>query len=162
MKTPDEIKHRLELCACGSDEGSCMEVCSYHGGEAGKFCTEVLASQALAYIRQLEARVAELEKPLEPMTLDEVVEKSKRVNDNVIWLERPDEEYGYDDAECIPALVSNRSRIGADCIQYVRFLTWPKQEIFFDISGEDKADYGKTWRCWSRRPTDEERGGGVG
>ena len=68
MKTPDEIKRGLELCACGSDEGSCMEVCSYHGGEAGKFCTEVLASQALSYIRELEAKVAEYEKYAPPVT----------------------------------------------------------------------------------------------
>ena len=110
---------------------------------------------ALAYIRELEAKVAEYEKPLMPLTLDEVIEKSKRLSDNVIWLEQPDEEYGYDDTECIPALLSNFSRVGASDIQYVKFLVWPKNEIVFPVINE--SDYGETWRCWSRRPTGKER-----
>lgn len=152
MKLSEKVKKGITHCI---ESKACIE-CPYDGRDFPR-CFVRIGKDVLSYIRELEARLAEYEKPLRPMTLDEVVEKSKRVNDNVIWLERPDEEYGYDDAECIPALVSNRSRIGADYIQYVRFLAWPKQEIFFDISDEDKEDYGRTWRCWSRRPTDDER-----
>lgn len=62
MKTPDEIKRGAELCANGVDDGSCMKVCPYHGGEPGLYCFEALAKDCLAYIRELEAKVAELEK----------------------------------------------------------------------------------------------------
>ena len=154
MKTPEKIKKGLEYI---STTNIARKVAIAKAGRMPYEYAEEAAADAFAYIRELEARLAEHEKPLKLMTLDEVVEKSKRVNDNVIWLERPDEEYGYDDAECIPALVSNHSSIGADCIQYVRFLAWPKREIVFDIADEDKDDYGKTWRCWSHRPTEEER-----
>ena len=58
MKTPDEIKRGAELCVNGVDDGFCMKVCPYHGGEPGLYCFEALAKDCLTYIRELEARLA--------------------------------------------------------------------------------------------------------
>lgn len=148
MKTPEEIKKGLECCIkdCNWENG-----CLY--GAFDK-CTTAMMEDALALIRQLEAKLAEYEKPLVPMTFEDVIEKSKRIDDNAIWLEQPDEEYGYDDTDCIPALVSNFANYRTE-IQYLLFLVWPKREIIFPVA--EKGCYGKTWRCWPRKPTDEER-----
>ena len=143
MKTPDEIKRGAELCANGVDEGFCMSVCPYRGGAYGLRCIEAVAKDCLTYIRQLEARVAEYEKPNKPLTIDEMVA-----------------EYG----QTVP--------LGIDCSYVVEFredgymtrclidrmgqvvvAAWNCEAI--DLLFE--RDYGKTWRCWPRRPTDEER-----
>jgi len=152
MKTPDEIKKGLEVCAI--ERGPCG--CCPYRRDNSSGCIPHKSSDALAYIEQLETKVAEYERPILPLTLDEVIEKSKNVSDNVVWLESPDKEYGYDDTECVPALLSNFSRVGASGIQYVRFLVWPKHEVIFPAN--DEINYGRTWRCWPRKPTDEERG----
>lgn len=141
MKTPDEIKRGLEFCSTTPYPKECIVRCAY-------------ADDALSYIRELEVKVAKYEKPLRPMTLEEVVEKSKNIYDNIVWLEYPDEEDG-DDTECVPALVSNISRIFTPGIQSVKFLMWPKYELVFPVT--EGTEYGGKWRCWTRRPTDEER-----
>lgn len=50
MKTPDEIKKGLSMCS-GETRRTCSE-CPYYLGEA---CCDQCESDALAYIRQLEA-----------------------------------------------------------------------------------------------------------
>lgn len=88
-----------------------------------------------------------------PMSLEAVLEKSMHIDDNVIWLEQPDED---GDTCVVPALVSNYSRYDVHGIQNVKFLVWPKDEEIFPVVGQ--TDYGRSWRCWANRPTDEERG----
>lgn len=51
MKTPDKIKKGLEAC---SASGGCR-ICPYHELGSGKKCIPAVSSDALAYIRQLEA-----------------------------------------------------------------------------------------------------------
>lgn len=53
MKTPEEIKRRLELCSVESGSGTC-EGCPYIEDEE---CISHGNRDALAYIRQLEAKV---------------------------------------------------------------------------------------------------------
>lgn len=167
MKTPEEINGALEcyikLSSCECD-GMCSK-CAINN--VYEIFSDAIADE-MTYRRQLETRIveankmlddlraklAEYEKPLVPLPFEDVIGKSKLIYDNAIWLEQPDEEYGYDDTECIPALVSNFANYGMG-IQYLRFLVWPKREIVFHVS--EKDCYGKTWRCWSRNPTDEER-----
>ena len=118
METHDEIKRWITHCI---ENNACVE-CLYDGRDFPD-CLRRMGRATLIYIRELEAKVAELdkrceayalnattaireleetklrcleqikvyadklaeyEKPLKPMTLDEVVEKSKRVDDNVI------------------------------------------------------------------------------
>lgn len=58
MKTPDSIKKGLELC--GVLDGDC-ENCPYDDGPQ-LLCADRLRKDALAYIRQLESRLAHVER----------------------------------------------------------------------------------------------------
>lgn len=63
MKTPDEIKKGLEACVAGECRSKRHE-CPYRNyGE----CTMALSENALTYIHELEAKLAEYEKPLVPL-----------------------------------------------------------------------------------------------
>lgn len=57
MKTPDKIKKGLELHT-DFDESCVGKGCPFAGGEAGEYCVDILARDALAYIRQLEQQNA--------------------------------------------------------------------------------------------------------
>ena len=130
MKTPEEIKLGLEACADNEDCANCpyVEVLG---------CARVLNTDALAYIRQLEAKLAECEKPLVPLTFEEAI-----LDDS--FLERKDGSY-------------------VDMALNDFAVNMPEEGfMLLTVHGDDdlrldRDDYGKTWRCWSRRPTDEER-----
>ena len=97
-----------------------------------------------------------LDKPMQkPLTLEEMWEKSKKVSDNVVWLEFREENEDYLDV--MPALISNTTpwpfmMNHPPTKRYFRFLIWPK-----DIIEVEKEKYGEKHRCWASRPTDEER-----
>jgi hypothetical protein len=57
MKTPEEIKKGLDVC--GTLDGDC-ENCPYDGLQI--FCGDRLRKDALAYIQQLESRLAHVER----------------------------------------------------------------------------------------------------
>lgn len=83
------------------------------------------------------------EPPLKPLTWEEAIEDD-------YYLERVGDEY-VDVALNLLATstISPDTPAPFDC-------------IYFRTHDEDnfklmRADYGKTWRCWSRRPTPEER-----
>lgn len=124
MKTPDEIRRLL----------------ANHKNYI--YSAEELFADALAYIRQLEARVAELEKPLEPM---EPLPEVQIYGCEPVWLEMR--------AEC------DEPRIADISISFVN----PAERAEIAFIGQTRRAhlrfdyYGKTWRCWPRRPTDEER-----
>ena len=120
-----EIKQGLMACA---DYKNCTD-CPYNCEEEG--CMRALTADALTLIRQLEAKLAEYEKPLVPMTLEEVKRHVKEPEAELVWL---------DDVE-------EPSNTG-----------WTYSHIICDwLHGFDERTYGKEWRCWSRKPTDEER-----
>lgn len=55
MKTPDEIKTGLEVCASGAEFGCIDRFCPYgYLEDEGECCDSVLCNDALAYIHQLE------------------------------------------------------------------------------------------------------------
>lgn len=149
MKTPDEIKRGLE--ACSADEcHSKRHECPYRDESE---CTMTLSEDALAYIQQLEAKLAEYEKPLVPLTLEEVFAVS-RDEGNIVWLEYRDDAAvrcgynGYYEPQHIMA--------------YTAFGGYKGEVTFYPPGAEtektpDPAVYGIGWRCWPRKPTDEER-----
>ena len=53
MKKTEEIKKGLRICAVG-----CNQDCPYIGCTEDYSCQEVIVSDALAYIEQLEAQLA--------------------------------------------------------------------------------------------------------
>lgn len=77
MKTPEEIKKGLECC--GADE-PCEECCPYH--PEVNSCIEMIARDALFYIRQLENQIADLGKKV-PKWID-VDERLPDKNENVL------------------------------------------------------------------------------
>lgn len=125
MKKPDEIKKLL----------------ANHKNYI--YSAEELFADALSYIRELEAKVAEPGKPNKPLTLDEIVAEYGRTVPLGI-------DCGY--------VVEFReegyvTRCLIDRIGSVVVAAWNCEAI--DLLFE--RDYGKTWRCWPRRPTEEER-----
>lgn len=60
MKTPDEIKKGLECCANGNLV--CTGRCVYEDDCCFPDCKEELQTDALAYIQQLESRLAKVER----------------------------------------------------------------------------------------------------
>lgn len=88
---------------------------------------------------------AELLKEQEPrvMTLEEVEDAL----DSVVWVDRP----LFDNSSSEYALIDSYSRK----LQTVE-LRYP----FCDKDYKERSDYatyGKTWRCWTARPTEEQR-----
>lgn len=140
MKTPDEIKRGLEACIAGECNSKRI-TCPYR--KAGD-CTTAVVVDALAYIRQLEERVAELEKPLEPMALDEAYEADYcYIEDNVKGSSEPHVVL----LGMMTANSKNEKRVEI-------------MEFGEDVDYCAKLScevYGKTWRCWPRRPTEAER-----
>lgn len=144
MKTPEEIKKGLECCLM-YDGDVCGKLCPYRGRPCHN---DNEKKDALAYIRQLEARLveanktsddlrsklAEYEKPLVPLTLDDILKLDD--TGDAWWVE-------YKGGNLTPTILTN------DCHQYgEQILHGYVLKLY---------DYGKTWRCWARKPTDEER-----
>lgn len=65
MKTPEDIKKCLEVCA--TLDGDC-ENCPYDGLQI--FCTDRMRKDALAYIQQLESRIAQVERERDAAVAD--------------------------------------------------------------------------------------------
>lgn len=127
MKMPDEIKKGLEYLA--TTDVTLKAKLAKRGLPYAY--AEDIASDALTYIQQLEANLAEYEKPLVPMSLEEVKMHVKEPEAEPVWLEDVEEP----------------SNTG-----------WTYSHIIYDwMHGFDERTYGKEWRCWSRKPTEEER-----
>lgn len=98
-----------------------------------------LAEDALSLLKAQQERIAELEVAQEPrlMTLEEVHEMS--------W------DYCYLEEEVIKDNVLQKY-----CGKHrVKCITWPTIASCVLAFGDDA--YGKRWRCWTARPTDEQR-----
>lgn len=112
-----------------------------------------LLNDMLEEIKRLETKLAEYNKPLEPLTLEEVFAVS-RDEGNIVWLEYRDENAvrcGYN-GYCEPQHI----------MVYTAFGGYKGEVTFYPPGAEtektpDPDVYGIGWRCWSRKPTDEER-----
>ena len=137
MADREKLIRGLELCAYDPDPGqelkeirSCPECPYYRAG-----CSPQLIRDALALLREQEPRV---------MTLGDI----RRDHDRVLWIECDD---------------SKTQSIGQYCGQ----VCWHDRHIGkwerFVIIGfandylhRETEMYGKTWRCWSAKPTPEQ------
>ena len=136
MKTPEEIKKGLECCACGN---MCRGYCPYDGGGDGIYgCTSELSRDAIALIHQLEAKLAKYEKPLVP--LPEV-----QIYNDPVWLEMRAEGVDLMIADIVPSFDEPGSKAEIMLLGNAR-----RAHLLY-------AHYGSSWRCWPRKPTDEER-----
>lgn len=133
MELSDKIKRGIAKCGKNS---TCRD-CPYYEYYSAH-CVHILHADALAYIRQLEAKVAELEKPLEPMTWEEAM-----MDDFFIEIRGDD---------CIDGALNDFAVDGDE--GYVWISTRNRAE---DESKLMRSDYGRLWRGWHRRPTELER-----
>lgn len=134
MPDRDKVIKGLECCC---SDGCYDPVCPYNDPEesgcAG--CVSKLAADALALLREQEPRVMTLEevKAMKRLTICAVEQRSKVIKNTF------NAEYG-----------------GIVTLGNENF-------IDFGLYGDTKryrrteAGYGITWRCWTARPTDEQR-----
>ena len=88
----------------------------------------------MAYLVVTLEELKRVKGPQKPLTLDDVLSLDS-IGD-AWWVE-------YKDGNLVPTILTN------DCHQY--------GEQILDGYTFKLFDYGKTWRCWISKPTDEER-----
>lgn len=133
MERFDKVCNGLE---CHAQKGTCGGDCPYY---AHGTCSEPLCADALALIQKQQARIEELEatQTARVMSLEEVLDMS--------W------DYCYLEEETIKDKV-----LQAYCGKHrVKCITWPSIASYRMMLGDEA--YGKRWRCWTQRPTDEQR-----
>lgn len=99
-------------------------------------CTarENLIDYAIAKLKELEARVL-------------TIEKMEDALDTVVWLDMPGSENLADGYSLIMAYSHKNGFVLMDS----PFGDNPSQDRY------EYSEYGKTWRCWSSRPTEKQR-----
>ena len=139
---PEEIKKGLECCTAPMlAHDSCPYKADRNPFEV--ICKDRVMEDALALIHQLEAKLAEYEKPLVPLTLEEA--KALRG----VWIE--DDGCCWGDDEPHPAMWDGR--VNGHFHQFIdEHYSEEEEHVYFE-----ETEYNKTWRCWPRKPTDEER-----
>lgn len=95
--------------------------------------TDGILEDALALLKVQEPRV---------MTLEEVIE---RRDSDAVWVEHMDGEMIVQPAVLLPSFLD----IGKDCIHFAS--SWRTGGSY------GRRSYGTKWRCWTSRPTDEQR-----
>jgi len=133
MEQFEKVAKGLE---CHSSRGDCTSDCPYMSSGC---CSEPLCADALALIQQQQERIMELEaaRKARVMTLEEV--------HDMAW------DYCYLEEEVIKDNVLQKY-----CGKHrVKCITWPSIASCVLTYGDDA--YGKRWRCWTQRPTDEQR-----
>ena len=143
MRDVDGKKVREGL-RCHSDvfneEPDC-EHCEYDNAS----CGYEIPSDALALIRQQQARIAELEaaQMARVMSLEEL----ENALDTVVWVEEPEFE---NFADHYALIVAYSHKVGFVRVSF-GFAEMPVDCVY------EYENYGKKWRCWTQRPTDEQR-----
>ena len=128
----EKVIKGLNSCS-GSDP--CVNSCPYYDNCGNNYsCTSNLAKDALALLKEQEAKIL-------------TVNQLEDALDTVVWLETPVSEN----------LADGYSLIMAYSHKYgYMFFDSP----FGDNPSQDRleySEYGKSWRCWNKRPTDEQR-----
>lgn len=131
MADREKVIKGLECCSEMS--GDECQKCPYSSECLGVNCPvgmPHLANDALELLKEQESRV---------LTLSEINKNS------FVW---------YENKKCLrlfPALV-----VDCQCITRHKFIV---EDVFFDVGTYMPEDvhYGKSWRCWNYKPTDEQR-----
>jgi hypothetical protein len=139
----EKVLFGMECLEDGKTDEECKR-CPYQPYRFGH-CKYDVMRDALAVIRQQQERIKELEagQTARVMTLEEV----ENALDTVVWLEEPEFENFADHYALIMAY---SHKVGFVLVSFG----------FADMPVDCKykyEDYGKKWRCWTQRPTDEQR-----
>jgi len=132
MADKEKVIRGLEIC---TNPGSCSERCPYYHIEITEgSCDYFLLTDALALLKEQEPRV---------MTVEEVINAKDKTD---VWL---------DELDCVvvAATISNWVESKNHVVTFF-------YGIEHTTSGERdymNNNYNRTWRCWTARPTDEQR-----
>ena len=132
MAELEKVIKGLEICIRVQDNEKCPDECPYRKDIC--YGTVGLMADALSLLKAQEARV---------MTLEEIEDAL----DNVVWLDIPGAENLADGFSLIMAYSRKNGFVLLDS----PFGDNPSQDRF------EYTYYNKTWRCWTARPTDEQR-----
>lgn len=132
----EKVRKGLEICTESTRYEDCI-TCPYHEDYYPNVCRHANKKDALALIRQQHERIAELEgaQTARVMTLEEVVSAE------CVWIEY---------AVSGDVVIAFPWDIELTDDTY-NFVCNPNCIVEF------KSLYGKEWRCWTKRPTDEQR-----
>lgn len=145
MKQFEKVEKGLES---HSAIGKCDEECPYY---APGICSEPLCRDALALIRQQQERIKELEtaQTVRVMTLEEV--RNAENCKEPVFVEIL---HHHGKADITPDVFSWR---------FVKHITPLTDGDIYVLQNADinsalfEETYNITWRCWTHRPTDEQR-----
>ena len=131
MADREKVIKGLECC-CHTDGSNCAK-CPYDIADSD--CTALMSMDALALLKEQEARVMTLEevKGMKRLTICAVEQRSKVIKNTF------NAEYG-----------------GIVTLGNENFLDFGLYGVT-NRYRRTEAGYGKTWRCWSARPTDKQR-----
>lgn len=119
MPDREKVIRGLECCSQQRGGPELCEQCTYYNEPFP--CSNTLLHDALALLKEEEARV---------MTLEEVTH-----SEDWIWYEEKSTHCGW--------------TIVVDCDE--KWIGWE------DLTIDQLCKYGKKWRCWTSRPSDEQR-----
>ena len=122
-----KVIYDIGRCICHVPD-ACKD-CSKYGGDNAIRCMEELLADALTLLKAQEPRV---------MTLEEVV---KTERNTPIYIDQRYGMHGWDIYDGVDIQAKD----------IVTGAPWASNEFW----GWD--EYGKTWRCWTSRPTDKRR-----
>lgn len=130
-----QVIYDIERCICNVPD-ACRD-CSHYTGTVGFGCMESLMADTLALLKEQIPRIMTLEEIIkngddEPLFLEYVLPKKTVLKPAVFQPENSDMEKKQHSDACV---------VSAWCASG-----------FYNIN-----EYGKTWRCWTTRPTDEQR-----
>jgi len=147
MVDPKEVIAGLEKCSAMPDSYTSIrsdcESCTYNGRDTldGVICRQLLMRDALSLLKAPEARVANLE-------------ELKLVTDDgpFYWMEVRERKAFF------PALKIEElgaGRAGPLCIQFAAIFNSGYGPV--TVCRFKTEEYNILWRCWTSRPTDEQR-----
>lgn len=124
----DKRQVMYDIERCISHVPDACRDCSHYTGKVGFECMETLMSDALSMLKEPEPRV---------MKLEEVKSFG--------W------DYCYLEEEHLPG-----KEYRSVCGEYaLTCITWPCIASMRIQHGDD--NYGKKWRCWTAKPTEDQR-----
>lgn len=145
MPDLEKVIRGLEICSAGDvnyTKRNCTACSYYPAGYTG--CTaKRLMRDALELLKAQEPRV---------MTLEEVFEKSKHIDDCFVFVEYYSDDLERDDKPDLePCFIHNEKSYFEKDYHIVSVFRGGACMCFL------QSYYGETWRCWTSRPTDEQR-----
>ena len=131
----ENVINGLECCS----KGDCADCdnCTYRGVKTDVPCESTLMRNALALLKAQGPRVMTLEE------IDDIVTKSNKEHERIFWAEvKSRTRYSFGVFQLDLATNDDYEALLLGC-------AWP--------AWYRRSSYGFRWRCWTSRPTDEQR-----